>query len=228
MKTIALLFFIIFSAFPFTAEAAGLGFIFLSGGLNLPGEEIEATCAYGTFRTKTDAGLFLGGGIGYQLRDHLKLEGQVGYHTNKIDDVEMPVRSDIVGAKVTGGHGTLTSWSFLMNAWYDFPLGKRSAIHLGGGVGVHQISLKDFALVISPVVPNPTSWDLDYADDKAREAAFQMGLGFTHDVSETFILGLDYRYFGSSSAEFHDIDGNTFDYQSQSGNLLLSLRYLMR
>ena len=228
MKTITLVFIIMLSALPLRAEATGWNYILWGGGLNFPGEEIEAPRAYGTFRTKTDAGLCLRGGVGYLLQDHLTLEGEVGYRSNKIEDAEILVRSGIVGAKVTGGHGTLTSWSLLINAWYDFPLGKRSAIHLGGGVGAHQVSLKDFALVISPVIPDPTSWDLDYADDKSLETAFQMGLGVTHDVSQALSLGLGYHYFVSSSAEFHDIEGNRFDYQFKSGGFLLTLRYVMR
>ncbi len=232
MKSISntlLLHFLIFSFIVFvflsTVEAGDRGYIFFKGGLNQPLVEIKAPSIYGIIETESGIGLFLGAGFGYRILQNLRLEGEVGYHANKIDDVKVVIPDLIVGAEVTGAEGDLTSWSFLVNIWYDFPIGKKWLMHLGGGIGAVQTSLEDFSLIISPVVPDPPSWKRLLSDDKTWEFAYQASIGIAYQLSKRFIIDLDYSYF-TTDLEFVDVDGNKFGGEHRSANYQLSLRYL--
>jgi opacity protein-like surface antigen len=188
--------------------------------------EIEAPSRYGTIQTETGIGLYLGAGIGYRILENLRLEGEVGYRSNKIDDAKVIERSLIVGAEVKGGEGDVTSWSFLANVRYDFPIGKQWSMHLGGGIGAARISLKDFSLIISPVVPDPPSWKLLLSNDGDWGFAYQANTGIAYKLSKRFIVDLDYSYFSTTGLEFIDVDGTAFGGEHRSGNYQLAIRYL--
>jgi len=229
ISNILLLHFLIFSfiafAFISTVEAGDRGYLFIKGGLNNPLVEIKAPSIYGTIQIETGIGLYLGGGFGYRILENLRLEGEVGYRANKIDDAKVIIPSQIVGAEVKGGEGDITSWSFLANIRYDFPIGKRWSMHLGGGIGAVQMSLKEFSLIISPVVPDPPSWKRLVANDKTWEFAYQASIGIAYQLSKSFIIDLDYSYF-TTNLDFVDVEGNKFGGEHRSGNYQISMRYL--
>jgi len=226
MKNIELTILIIAFAFISTVEAGDRGYLFLRGGLTDHIVEIKAPSIYGTIQTETSIGLYLGAGIGYRILKNLRLEGEAGYRSNKIDDAKVIIPSLIVGAEVKGGEGDVTSWSFLANIWYDFPIGKQWTMHLGGGIGAVQMSLKDFSLIISPVVPDPPTWKRLLSNDTDWEFAYQASIGIAYQLTKRFIVDLDYSYFTIADLEFTDVDGNKFGGEHRSGNYQLSIRYL--
>ncbi|NNG27297.1 MAG: outer membrane beta-barrel protein [Ignavibacteriaceae bacterium] len=208
-----------------TIEAGDRGYLFLKGGLNQPLVEIRGPSIYGIIETESAIGLYLGAGFGYRIIQNLRLEGEVGYRANKIDDAKVVIPNLIVGAEVTGAEGDVTSWSFIVNVWYDFPIGKKWLMHLGGGIGAVHMTLKDFSLIISPVIPDPVSWKRYVANDETWEFAYQASIGIAYQISKSFIIDLDYSYF-TTNLDFVDVDGNKFGREHGSGNYQISLRYL--
>jgi opacity protein-like surface antigen len=225
MKSIELKILIIVITFPFIAEAGDKGYLFLRGGLTDPIVEIKAPSRYGTIITETGIGSYFGAGIGYRIMENLRLEGEVGYRSNEINDARVIDSSLIVGSEVKGGDGNVTSWSFLVNIRYDLLFAGRWSMHLGGGIGAARISLRDFSLLISPVVPDPQTWKLLLSNDSDWEFAYQACIGIAFQLSTRFIFDLDYTNFATAGPEFITVDGTKFGEEHRSSNYQLSIRY---
>ena len=225
MKSIKLKILIIAFTFPFIAEAGDGGYLFLRGGLNDPIVEIKAPSRYGTIITETGIGSYFGAGVGYRIMENLRLEWEVGYRSNKINDAGVIDRILIVGAEFKGGDGNVTSWSFLVNIRYDLLFGEQWSMHLGGGIGAAQISLRDFSLLISPVVPYPSTWKILLSNDSDWEFAYQACIGIAFQLNETFTFDLNYTNFATAGLEFITVDGTKFGEEHRSSNYQLSIRY---
>ena len=215
----------LFFSLPSVLVAGDRAYIFFKGGLNQPLVEIRAPSMYGIIETESAIGFYLGTGLGYKILQNMRLEAEAGYRTNSIDDVKIVMPELIVGTEITGAEGNFSSWCFLVNVWYDFPIGKQWLMHLGGGIGAVQSNLENFSLIISPVVPNPPSWKQLLANDKSWEFAYQARIGIAYLLSKRFIIDLDYSYF-TTNLNFVDVEGNKFGSEHRSGTYQLSARYL--
>ena len=112
MKAVVLLSLVGFLSVPFAAKAADHGYFFVGAGVDLPGEELDAPVHFSDFgvRTDTRAGFLVNCGGGYQIAENLRLEGQVGYRSSKIDDIEVTYMN-VVGIGVEGGSVGISSSS---------------------------------------------------------------------------------------------------------------------
>ena len=177
-------------------------------------------------RTDTKAGFLVNCGGGYQIAENLRLEGQVGYRSSKIDDIEVTYMN-VVGIGVDGGSGDITSLSLMGNAWYDFYNRGRWSPYFGGGIGMAQASLEDFSIETHPNVPDPPITQRLLVDDKDWQFAYQAGAGVGYGLSESFTVDLSYRYFASLKPTFTDAGGNELkaDYAHHSVQLAMMYKF---
>jgi len=228
MKKIALAVLAGILTLPFTAQAGDHGYFFVGAGVDFPGEEVDAPVYFSDFgiRTDTKAGFLVNCGGGYQILENLRLEGEVGYRSSKIDDVEVTYMN-VVGIGVEGGSGDITSLSFMANTWYDFYHRGRWSPYFGGGIGAAQVSLKDFSIGTYPNVPNPPMTQRLLVDDEDWQFAYQVGVGVGYELNKSFIIDLGYRYFATLKPSFADAGGNELeaDYSHHSSRLAIMYKF---
>lgn len=125
-----------------------------------------------------------------------RLEGEIGYRTNDLDDY-----SDSRGSEPVDGD--VSNISFMVNGYYDIPTGTAVTPYVGGGIGLARLEIKP--------------QDEDSMDDTVF--AYQVGLGVGIAVSKTVTIDLGYRYFATADPEF---DGVEAEYKSH--NILAGVR----
>ena len=150
-----------------------------------------------------DSGYTLSGAIGYAYPSGLRLEGELSYRNNDLDQSEG-----------VGLDGDVTATAVLANLWYDFKTGGKWKPYIGGGLGFAQVNL-----------------DLDGVegisigfDDNDWVFAYQLGAGVAFPISSKTMLSVDYRYFATSDPEFKDL-GVKIDSEIRSHALMLGLRF---
>jgi OOP family OmpA-OmpF porin len=212
-----------------STQASGQLYCFAGGGVDFPGEEFDARVYFidSGIRTETKSGFLASGGGGYQILPNLRLEGQIAYRSSKIDNIKLKY-INVLGVGVKGASGDITSLSFMANAWCDFLHRGSWSPYFGGGVGLAQVSLKDFVLKTAPVVPNAPIHETLFADDKDSKLAYQFGAGLKYGLNERFIIDLGYRYFATLEPELADVVGNALevDYSHQSIQLGITYTFL--
>jgi opacity protein-like surface antigen len=205
-----------------SAPAAGQLYCFVGGGADFPREEFDVRVYFidSGIRTETKNGFLVNGGVGYQALPNLRVEGQVGYRSSKIDDVELKY-INVVGVGVIGAEANITSLSFMANAWCDFYHRGSWSPYFGGGVGIAQVSLKDFVLKTAPIVPNFPITETLLIDDEDSKFAYQFGAGMKLRLNQRFIVDLGYRYFSTLEVDLADalIHPLEIDYSHQSVQL---------
>ena len=227
MRTVAFLLLAGILILPSTTEAAGQPYFFVGGGLDFPGEEFDATVFFIDcgITTETKSGFLVNGGGGYQIWQNLRLEGQIGYRSSKIDNVKLKY-INVVGIGVMGGSADITSLSFMANAWCDFYHRGPWSPYFGGGVGAAQVSLKDFVLKTAPVVPYAPITETLLADDKDWKSAYQFGAGLKYRLNKRFIIDLGYRYFTTLELELADVVRNVLEVDYSHQSVQLGINYM--
>lgn len=142
----------------------------------------------------TDVGFIIGGAIGTHLTDDLRVEFEVAYSENDIDEIRYIRDSDGFEGDydANGKFGILT---FMANLWYDIPLSEELKPYIGGGAGLAIVDVKaeyDDSPGFEPIF-----------DDSPVAFAFQLGAGLRWQAWENITLDVGYRLRG--------IDGPKFD-----------------
>jgi outer membrane protein OmpA-like peptidoglycan-associated protein len=116
--------------------------------------------------------------IGNALKNsNWRLEGELGYRTNDVDTYDSVANL---------GDSSLTEWSGMLNALYDFNLNsERWGMSLGAGAGVDNARYKAF----------------DGHDSNDKVFAWQAIAGLTYRVNQHWDIDLNYRYFNADKAE---------------------------
>jgi opacity protein-like surface antigen len=154
----------------------------------------------------TQSSALVTGSIGYRFADRLRLEGEIGWDQHNIKDT-------VLAGENFSGH--LTTWSFLLNAAYDFPLSSNWDYTLGAGAGIGNGDVKvsgNFG---------------DSSSGSNQGFMWQAFTGFGYWVCPTASLNLDYRYRSLSENESYTFDG-VFPYRIKALHeqaLMLSVRY---
>jgi len=129
-----------------------------------------------------DPGLAIGGVVGYRVTPNVRIDGEVTYRVNDLDEI---------GGSPAGDE--IRSLAFLVNVYYDFTTGSPWVPYVGGGLGV-------------------ANHELDPASGPTEEEdlfAFQLGAGVAYELNPAMALTLDYRFFGTEEPEFA---GFEYDY----------------
>lgn len=165
-----------------TAQAQGLYGSFF-GGVNFLGtvEEEEFLPGY-SYDYDFDTGFVVGGALGVELDGGLRIEGELAFRNNTMDQVTLNTPFGSISAPYDADAETQ---SLMANAWYDFELDGGFQPFIGGGVGLANI-------------------EIETVDDTVF--AFQVGAGVAFPLSSGLSITGEYRYFQMSNASFFGLE----------------------
>ncbi|WP_119392907.1 outer membrane protein [Taklimakanibacter lacteus] len=172
------------------AEPAGW-YVSLFGGASFL-DRVDTNYSYdGTSgyeaNVSTDLGFIIGGAVGTHLTDDLRVELEVAYSENDVDDIRYRDGGD--GSTDTyDAHGKFGILTFMANFWYDLPLSEEVKPYLGGGLGL---------AVVDGDVGYDDFDDYDPIFDSSEVAfAFQLGAGLRWQAWDNISLDVGYRLRG--------------------------------
>lgn len=148
---------------------------------------------------ENDPAFVINGAIGAELNPLIRVEGEIGLHSNTADQ---------------GGSGIdwiFRSISFMGNGYFDIPTNSPLRPYLGAGLGFAVVELEadNFGL---------TSSDSDLV------GAFQLMAGLGFDISPKATLTFGYRYFTTTDPSFNDAFGS-FETEYTSHDFLFGARF---
>ncbi len=192
-------------------------YVRLEGGWSHP-EDLSGTSVPGipSGTAKRDDGYIVGGAAGYKWgpwRGELNL-----------DYAEQDLSSGTnVYAGTTGSaslKGNSSNLSFMLNGYYDINTGTRFTPYVGFGVGGSYFRLNKAATNATPSVAIANSGDYVFA--------YQPIVGISYAITDQLLVGLEYRYFGTTDANLKYSAGaatTRFTVDPSSHNVLASLTW---
>lgn len=154
-----------------------------------------------------DPGFAVGGAVGYQLSPNWRIEGEITYRRNEVDEFE-----------TSGGHfnakGDVDSLAFMANGFYDFANSTAWTPYIGVGLGAAVVSFNDIEVGGGTLI-----------DDEDTVFAFQFGGGVAFEFTPGASLTFDYRLFGTTDAEVTDEFGDDDDISYLNSSVWLGLRF---
>ena len=177
-------------------------------------EDADNTDPTGTITSEHDFGGGGGAAAGYALGP-VRLEGEVAYRSNGVDDlIAFGISAESVGLIVDG---SIDSFAFMVNGWYDVTqIGGPVVPYLGGGVGFAVVTLDDVSLGGIPVV-----------DDSDTVFAYQVGAGVHWNINPQFALDVGYRLMATTDPDFRAVDGSRFESEYRTHNFLVGFKIAM-
>ena len=174
--------------------------------------ETEARDALGTFNLDFEPGQVAAFSLGYDLKPNGlvgdgRMELEYARRSNALEEV------DLLEGKVDGD-GDLRAESLLLNTWGVYRGFRGWAPYLGAGIGAARITADDLEVSGQPL-----------ADDDKVVVAYQLGIGVDFPLTQSLILDLGYRFFGTARPEFTAADGSKFKTRYLSHSALLGLRF---
>lgn len=161
-----------------------------------------------------DAGWGGAAAIGYRpatdiifLRD-TRYELEIAYRQNDIDEFTN-------GATRLTGNGEYKSTSYMANMYYDFRNSTGFTPYIGGGLGLAQVRVDDFATLIP-------------GDDEDTVFAYQGMVGVSYAPSSTPNIewNLGYRYFATEDPQFGVTAGSVdAEYSSHNAEAGVKFRF---
>src|SRR5580658_667895 len=186
---------------PYGSVAAGPSFVEAITPSEQPGEtsDVATTTSFKTgFRTTAALGWGWGNGV--------RTEIEVGYG------------ADDISTGFISNNGRLSQFTVLGNALYDFDTGTPWTPHIGAGIGIgaDRISGATFPVGIQPI------------DVYSHVFTYQAIAGVEYAIAPQLLLGLDYRYIGSSDLTVSPgsipAAPHSANFDIDSHNVLLTLR----
>jgi len=180
-----------------TAAPAWAQQAYLSGNIGF-GIRPDADISTGE-QFQNDPAFVINGAIGVELNPTIRIEGEIGLHTNT---------ADISGFADEFTFGIV---SFMGNGYFDIPTNSPLRPYVGGGLGFAVVNLEDdfFGLTES---------------DSDLVAAFQLMAGVGYDISPKATLTFGYRYFTTSDPTFV-LSGFSFETEITSHDFLFGARF---
>ncbi len=169
-----------------------------------------------TIETEHDPGFNIGGMVGYEFGNRFRLQGEIMYRENDVDELDV---SDFdLGVNSIDGIGDVSALSFMAAGYYDFDVDWLFKPYVGGGIGFANVSLNDAGARAGGI-------SVELADDDDTVFAYQLGAGLSYPLNPKLSISLDYRFFATADPELEDVDGDNFDTEYRSHNLGLNIRY---
>lgn len=159
-----------------------------------------------TINVASDVGYVVGGFVGYDFAGGFRLEGELVYRRNGLDEqsalgISFPLQGDVA------------TLSLMANGLYEFGAGNSAFVpRIGAGIGMARFSLIDAGVVGSPTEDN---------DDTVF--AYQLIAGVGYELSPTLTLFADYRLFGTTNPEFTDSSGNAVETEYLASAILVGI-----
>ena len=180
-----------------TAAPAWAQQAYLSGNIGF-GIRPDADISTGE-QFQNDPAFVINGAIGVELNPTIRIEGEIGLHTNT---------ADISGFADEFTFGIV---SFMGNGYFDIPTNSPLRPYVGVGLGFAVANLEQDFFGIT-------------ADDSDLVAAFQLMAGFGYDISPKATLTFGYRYFTTSDPGFNSAFGS-FETEFTSHDFLFGARF---
>jgi OmpA-OmpF porin, OOP family len=202
------------------ARADGL---YLRGeaGLSIPLEMSASGPAGPNFTQSPGLGPIVGGAVGLRLTP-IRIE--LGLDFMRHDAGSLHFANDgglgtAAGAgnlsnRTVGANGTVQNVPVMANLYYDIDTGTPLEVYLGMGVGLSDLSLHEVSTAGARLF-----------DGSALVFAYQPMIGVDYALNDRLSIGLQYRYFATSAASFHDAAGHEFSVDSASHNILATVTY---
>lgn len=124
--------------------------------------------------------------VGTSFYKNTRTELEVSYRKADLGDVS------IDGAGSGPVNGSLKTWAFLVNGYYDFPVKGKFIPYISAGLGVadHKGTISGSGIT---------------EDASDTVFAYQAGLGANYVLNDKASLWAGYRYLGSSDANFDSL-----------------------
>ncbi|MCH7498803.1 MAG: porin family protein [Nitrospinae bacterium] len=180
-----------------TAAPAWAQQAYLSGNIGF-GIRPDADISTGE-QFQNDPAFVINGAIGVELNPTIRIEGEIGLHTNT---------ADISGFADEFTFGIV---SFMGNGYFDIPTNSPLRPYVGVGLGFAVANLEQDFFGIT-------------ADDSDLVAAFQLMAGLGYDISPKATLTFGYRYFTTSDPTFV-LFGAPFETEITSHDFLFGARF---
>ena len=166
-------------------------YIAIEGGGNWIGDnDVKQTTALNGVVTNTqvlsaqfETGWALLASLGYAFDNHLRAELEAGYRRNNIDSLVTILPAPGVASPA----GDVSEFSLMANLLYDFHLGDKLTLSLGGGIGADRAHLKASTLAFSD-----DEWVL----------AYQGIAGLSYAIGDRTQLFVNYRYLHADAPEY--------------------------
>jgi opacity protein-like surface antigen len=152
-----------------------------------------------------NTGYAAGGFAGYDFGNGFRLEGELAYRKNGLDELS-------VGGSSVAMEGDVVTLALMVNGLYDFDTGSALTPHIGAGAGMAKFSLLDAAIVGNPTENN---------DDMVFAYQFIAGAGY--DLSPTVTLFADYRLLGTTNPEFTNDIGEDIEVTNLNSTVLIGI-----
>lgn len=175
----------------------------LGAGLNINRDSEFTGPAVPGFEADHDLGFAGIGAVGYNF-GHVRLEGELGYRRNGVDQYRNPG---------VAGSGDTDAITILGNVVYDFLPDARINPYIGAGIGAARVNFDSHRRAGAAFV-----------DDSDWVLAYQGILGVNYKLAPQTLISLDYRYLGTSDADVTTSLGAA-DGRYQAHTILLGVTY---
>lgn len=182
--------------------------------------DFDVNAGAGTFSADLDKGYDFGGLVGYDF-GAFRLEAETSYRSADIDQITTGGNnllfggpSGVIPAGVYDAQGEVNALSFMLNALVDFGADDGIQGFVGGGVGIARIDMN--GTVNSAV---------DAFDDSDSGFAYQALAGVRAPLSDSWDVGLRYRFFNAPSVSLIDSVNRDLDTKLRSHSILGTLTY---
>ena len=135
-----------------------------------------------------------------------RIELEYTRRSNPLDQVKF------VEGSFKGG-GNVTADSLLLNCFGVYRTNSRWLPYLGAGIGAARIETSDLQVTGQPL-----------SNDSAIVVAYQVGTGVDFALTDRLSLDLGYRFFGCIRPKFTEANGQKFEMDYYSHNVILGLR----
>jgi OmpA-OmpF porin, OOP family len=190
-------------------------------GLSIPLEMSASGSAGPNFTESPGRGPIVGGAVGLRLTP-IRIE--LGLDFMRHDAGSLHFASDgglgvAAGAgnlsnRAVSASGTVQNVPVMANLYYDIDTGTPLEVYVGIGVGLSDLSLHDVS-----------SAGARLFDGSDLVFAYQPMIGVDYALNDRLSIGLQYRYFATTAAHFHDTAGHAFSVASASHNILATVTY---
>ncbi len=145
-----------------------------------------------------DSGYGVSGAVGYNpgptgtLMDYTRFEFEIGHRYNDL-------KNFTAGGTVRNSTGDVKSYSYMMNAYFDFDTKTQVSPYVGAGIGLDTISLDSRTLSVND-------------SDRVFAYQFMAGLGWQPEFMLNTVLQVGYKYHGTSDPTFTSSTGQSIEH----------------
>jgi opacity protein-like surface antigen len=188
----------------------GLLYVKAAAGLGVR-EEANIEGNGQTAAVESDFGWVGNAGLGLDLRNNFRLEGEILYTKNNAKSVTGSLNNTPVNS--AEGVGDVSLLGFMGNIAYDFNTAYAITPFIFGGAGIAKVSVNGVGTTGNTISDSDTVF------------AMQGGAGLSTDLTDRTSFDLSYRYLETLDAKLADSTGVPINYTYQDHMIMLGLHY---